>query len=387
MPLEEKSMIFLPSTEWKVSISIISLCWMVMSVWLCLSLILNNTTHEIAGIIVFSLVGVGGVFLSIYSFFFVHTSRIEVSADKIQKINIFRRNEMLMEELSGFRISGGSMQILELESSKHDKKNIRAYMMFENNSDLISWLTENSKDLNKQEDENEIRFFDKLTDQDKVRFRAGTKWANTSLVLSCTVSFWALLYPTPYREVVSLLIISPFLSILMAIYFSGLIMFDEKINRLGRILGASFLQSTFILLYRSYHDWNIMSWKPFWTPYVVITALTIAIILLFVKDIRSTITGSVICIATIALFCYGVTISINGIYDKSKPIVVRTKVINKEISSGKSTQYYVTVEDSEGFHFNEQVRVSRRQFEACKIDQVINVRVHKGAFGIPFFFI
>jgi hypothetical protein len=122
MPLEEKSMIFLPSTEWKVSISIISLCWMVMSVWLCLSLILNNTTHEIAGIIVFSLVGVGGVFLSIYSFFFVHTSRIEVSADKIQKINIFRRNEMLMEELSGFRISGGSMQILELESSKHDKK-------------------------------------------------------------------------------------------------------------------------------------------------------------------------------------------------------------------------------------------------------------------------
>jgi hypothetical protein len=387
MPLEEKSMIFLPSTEWKVSISIISLCWMVMSVWLCLSLILNNTTHEIAGIIVFSLVGVGGVFLSIYSFFFVHTSRIEVSADKIQKINIFRRNEMLMEELSGFRISGGSMQILELESSKRDKKNIRAYMMFKNNSDLISWLTENSKDLNKQEDENEIRFFDKLTDQDKVRFRAGTKWANTSLVLSCTVSFWALLYPTPYREVVSLLIISPFLSILMAIYFSGLIMFDEKINRLGRILGASFLQSTFILLYRSYHDWNIMSWKPFWTPYAVITALTIAIILLFVKDIRSTITGSVICIATIALFCYGVTISINGIYDKSKPIIVRTKVINKEISSGKSTQYYVTVEDSEGFHFNEQVRVSRRQFEACKIDQVINVRVHKGAFGIPFFFI
>jgi hypothetical protein len=259
--------------------------------------------------------------------------------------------------------------------------------MFENNSDLISWLTENSKDLNKQEDENEIRFFDKLTDQDKVRFRAGTKWANASLVLSCTVSFWALLYPTPYREVVGLLIISPFLSILMAIYFSGLIMFDEKINRLGRILGASFLQSTFILLYRSYHDWNIMSWKPFWTPYAVITALTIAIILLFVKDIRSTITGSVICIATIALFCYGVTISINGIYDKSKPIVVRTKVINKEISSGKSTQYYVTVEDSEGFHFNEQVRVSRRQFEACKIDQVINVRVHKGAFGIPFFFI
>jgi hypothetical protein len=312
-------------------------------------------------------------------------SKIEITDNKIQKINIFRQSELFIDEIAGFRVSRDSMEILELVSNNPNKKNLRIYLMFKNNDDLINWLNKNSSDLEKCEYESEIKSINKLTSEDKVKLNKARKWAKAINISGYVISLLALFYPNSYNITISLLIIFPFISLLSIGYFNGLIKFDFSVNSQYPDVTQSFIVCYISLLVRSYLDWNIMSWETFWMPYFIINIITIISCFSFCKYIRANRSSFIVLIICGMFFCYGATISINGIYDKSKPTIIKTKIVNKRISAGKTRTYYLTLEGSGEFHFNRESIVSWQQFEACKLGDIVNVRVYKGALGIPFY--
>ncbi len=214
--------------------------------------------------------------------------------------------------------------------------------------------------------------------------------------LTMGLGLWFLLYPKPYDILFTVLLCMPILGILL-----------NSISRRPSIASlvtipqgnadedydvADFIDfASWILLIRVLLDFEFESFYSLIIPGTV--AFIVMLILLFLthdriaqsnKD-RGWIYFSLI--GSICVYSFAGTYGANCVFDPSEPEVYRAEVVDKHVSGGKHTSYYVKVTPW-GHHYDpEDISVSKDHYEEIRIGQSVNIDRMEGLFHIPWYYI
>ena len=74
-------------------------------------------------------------------------------------------------------------------------------------------------------------------------------------------------------------------------------------------------------------------------------------------------------------------------YDESNPETFQSKVLDKRISSGKTTTYYLKLTAWGGQTESDDVSVSEELYNYLEVDDNVNIYLKKGQLDIPWFIV
>jgi hypothetical protein len=129
----------------------------------------------------------------------------------------------------------------------------------------------------------------------------------------------------------------------------------------------------------------ILSWDKFWIPFTVVSLSIYLLIFFLAKDVKKNPTVALILIFICASYGASAVISLNSILDKSLPSVYKAKIIEKRISNGRSTSYYLNLSPWGSRTEEKDVDVKKSLFDRAKIGDSVHIYVRNGSLGIPWF--
>lgn len=89
-----------------------------------------------------------------------------------------------------------------------------------------------------------------------------------------------------------------------------------------------------------------------------------------------------------AHFCagsYGSLVYFNAVLDKNKPEIYQATIINKRISRGKSTTYYLKLQPWGPVKDSKEISVGEATYNALEENDKLEMTLYKGAFDIPWY--
>jgi hypothetical protein len=88
-----------------------------------------------------------------------------------------------------------------------------------------------------------------------------------------------------------------------------------------------------------------------------------------------------------SIYSYAAIISLNSVLDNSAPYVYKAQLIQKRVSSGRSTTYYFTLSPWALKKEESEIRVRKGVFDRHQNNEDVEVITRFGRFGIPWFFV
>jgi hypothetical protein len=82
---------------------------------------------------------------------------------------------------------------------------------------------------------------------------------------------------------------------------------------------------------------------------------------------------------------YGAVVTLNCMYDKSEPKTFNATILDKRISSGKSTTYYLELTPWGQQKEIDEVSVSKDLYNNLNKNDKVNIYYMQGKFDIPWF--
>ncbi|MGI5172940.1 hypothetical protein H0R92_04975 [Treponema sp. OMZ 840] len=87
-----------------------------------------------------------------------------------------------------------------------------------------------------------------------------------------------------------------------------------------------------------------------------------------------------------SLYGFGVSVSSNIMFDKSKPTVFEVVVVNKHVSKGKRTNYYLEVSPwIDGKAKQKEISVGNKLYSEVESGDMVKIKLYKGFLGVPWF--
>lgn len=124
-------------------------------------------------------------------------------------------------------------------------------------------------------------------------------------------------------------------------------------------------------------------------PILIITLISIAIILFRNEEVKSINKGRPLFAFGLfilsASYAYGSYITLNCALDSSEPEVFNTSIVDKRISTGKTTFYYLKLAAWGPEKEVNEVSVPQKQYESTDLNDEIKVYLMKGKFDVPWF--
>ncbi|HTR31425.1 MAG TPA: hypothetical protein VMH27_19265 [Puia sp.] len=85
------------------------------------------------------------------------------------------------------------------------------------------------------------------------------------------------------------------------------------------------------------------------------------------------------------VYSYGALIFSNCAYDHNRAAISRVAVDGKHYSSGKNTSYYLELSAWGNMVDGNRVKVTRSFYREMRIGDSVNVYLHPGKWGIPWY--
>lgn len=212
------------------------------------------------------------------------------------------------------------------------------------------------------------------------------------------LGLWFLFYPKPYIILFSALLCMPILGLILngmtgRPSIASLVEISKDNNGNDEYDVADFIDyAAWIILFRVLIDYEFESFYSIIIPGTIAFIIMLMILFATHKVIEKTTKSKtwiyLSLIFNVLLYSYAGTYGANCVYDKSEPIVYNVKVVDKSISkSRRSTTYYVKVAPW-GHHYDqEEISVSKNQYEEIQIGQIIKIDFKQGLFNIPWYYI
>ncbi|MPS65811.1 MAG: hypothetical protein DI622_18700 [Chryseobacterium sp.] len=207
---------------------------------------------------------------------------------------------------------------------------------------------------------------------------------------------WFLFYPHPYEILLGILLLIPLIGILInGIEKPSLVSLveitkDERGYKKYDVL--DFIDITaWAILIRVLLDYEFESFYSMIIPGTI--AFIIVLIILF--STHKLITQSTknkwwiysSIIFNVCIYSYAGTYAANCAFDNSKPQKYLVKVVGKRIVEGRrSDSYYIKITPW-GNHKEEEISVSKQDFDKLYNDREINIDLKKGLFDIPWYYV
>jgi hypothetical protein len=341
-----------------------------------------------------ALAGAGLLSLFIYVAVAVFKEKLEIFPDRIRAVGVFRTTEHPLDSIGGFRIlETPYMATLVLEPGDFAGRKIQTYLWYENKEELLEWLCVNFADLDEtdSQDEREEVLADGglgSSEEERLRLPGGARrWAGILNAASVAVCLWVVIRPEPYEYAIWTLVLFPLLALAFLHYFRGALRIESKRGGLAPAIDTAFLMPALGLGARAVMDWDVLNWESFWLPFGAFSLALFLLTYFISEEIRRKTRAAAAHLLICAFYAYGAVVSLNGIMDDSVPAVEQALIVEKRTSKGSITSYYLKLSPWGPREEEREVPVTRRIYEDKGAGDSVEVVVHAGAFGIPWFYI
>ncbi|RDC62790.1 hypothetical protein [Adhaeribacter pallidiroseus] len=294
--------------------------------------------------------------------------------------------------LLGFRINENDIII---EPNKPDKKRIKISTYFSRTNELVEWLASqypNLDSLNAAQEELEIVFDQSLGKTPKQREERFSKARGTAKIINWIggiVGIWTWFWTNPYEFAIIASIAVPIIAIIALKLSKGLIKIDERNNSAYPTICYGFIIPSLGLFMRTLLDFNIFNYDKVWISTSAITIIIMVVLLVSNKEFKIKRVNDWIAVISLSLitfaYGFGVIIILNCLYDKSEPELFNPKVLEKRISAGSSTDYYLQLTAWGQQKEEEEVSVSKEFYNQVNKNDVVKLYFKKGLLEIPWF--
>jgi hypothetical protein len=361
--------------------------------WLLILPFLNGNFEPNASWILIP-VSIAMIALIIFGVLDAYKGRLIIQDNSIKSISTLSNRELAFDEIKGFTVN---QQYIFVEPTHKDKKRIKISKYIGGYSELLQWLSQNFSDLDVQNEtfeEQEILNDETIGWTKEIREEKLKKARQTSKVINWAagiIAAWTFFYPTPYQYSILSAIIIPIFALIVVKLSNGLIRVDEKKGSAYPSVIYAFIYPSLGLMLRAVSDYDIFDYSNVWLTTTIITVAFLFLLLIKQKEITFKNKIDYLTVSNLALFLFaysfGTVIHTNCYYDNSEPKKFTAKVLDKRISSGKSTSYYLELSTWEQQDEIDEVSVGKGLYNRIEVGEEVNIYFRNGRLKIPWFIV
>ncbi len=333
------------------------------------------------------------IMLMVFALIEAYKMRLIIYDDKFVSIGLFRKRELKRTEIKGYRFIS---DYLIIEPNSKNKPRIKISKYLKDFDEILNLFAETYTFLSKSDIENEQKEilnnenFGSTMELRNDKLSFAKKISKLCNYLGGAIFLWALFYPKPYDYAVFSVFALPLIAIVLIKLFKGLIRIDEPSGGSAYpSVAIAFLLPSIGLMTRVLFDYDIFDYSTAWWKAGVL-ALIISVILFFkhnefnLKNKHHLL--SVLCLLLfIYVYSFAAVIYINCNFDNSKPEYFTAKIIDKRISKGKRSSYYLKITPWGEQKEASEVSVSKSFYNRMKINEKLNIYFKKGKLAVPWF--
>jgi hypothetical protein len=320
--------------------------------------------------------------------------KIVLDDSQLQYTSAFSQKSILFSDIKGFRIASGKTPVLRVVSAQSEIPDITInnYIEFKDSDDFIKAFTALFTDLDATDLEaakEALLHDEQLGPTEEQRLGVFQKAKRTVLAYNI-IGFILILFEIllPDHSGMWLALIYPLIGLPLLWFSKGLIKFwaDPRSSPYPSIL-LGFTPSCFVLLFHSLLTSDLLDTSHLWLPAILCSAILSLLIykagiIIAIRKISS----EIIIILLVALpYGFGFTYQVNGARDTSHYYVYEASVVQHYKVKGKSTSYFVTLGPWGPRTAEHSVEIGGTLFSQIHTGDTVEVVLHQGLLGIPWF--
>ncbi len=339
-------------------------------------------------------VSVGGVILFTYGVAEAIVGRFIIGTNSLSQKTCLWTRTLTFAEIKGYKTVSNYVNIVPTESNK---KGIQVSRYVEKSDQIVNWICSKFTDLDFHEvveEEKQILENDEfgVTSQAReYKLNEARRVAKCINISGYAAFFWLVFYPRPYVISLSVGMILPAMSLISIHLYRGLIRFDEKKNSAYPSIVYGFLMPGIGVFIRALMDYEILDYNNLWFVTSLASLVLLIIVLSATKEIKFKKWTDYLMAASLGLLMYsysfGTYLISNCLFDKSESQKFTSRVIDKEVSAGKTTTYYLKLDPWGPRTTPENVSVTKGEYEATNIGDNVNIYLRQGLLRTPWFYI
>lgn len=345
-------------------------------------------------VLILTPISIGMLTLMIFGLIDVYKGRLIIQEDRLVAIGVFKSKNLKFDEIKGYTVNE---QYIFVEPNTKAKKRIKISQYIGGYSEILLWLSENYLDLNivnEQVEEQEILNNESIGWSKENREEKLSNARKISKLINWLggLSFaWILFYPKPYDYAVFSAFIIPIVALIAVKFSRGLIRIDKKDGSVYPSTIYAFIFPSLGLMLRSFLDYDIFDYSNVWIKAVLVTVAFLFILLFNQKEITFKKKQDYLAVSSLIMFLFaygfGAVIYLNCNLDKSEPQHYTATILDKRISSGKHTSYYLKLTAWGQQKEIDEVSVGKGLYNRVDIDNDINIYFRNGKLEIPWFIV
>jgi|GEM_PF-3251713 len=327
----------------------------------------------------------------VYLLMRTYKEKLLIELDRFEHVAVYSSRVIYFTDVKGFKLDDNYIYIIPLTTGV---KKISLTKYIAHAEELKQYLADNFTNLDQEEYDDQL--IDILTDNNlgfteearEQKLKKAKLLANVVNWPSFVLAGLLIFYPTPYLILITAGILWPLLAV-AALKTNNLIRFDEEKNSPYPGITLGFFMPLAGVGFRLASDLSLLNFESLWLPSGALFAILMVILLTgnnsFNFNGSKKIAASVFIVAFVFLYCIAAIVTVNCMYDEAPPTEYTVKVLDKNITKGKSTSYNLVLEkwgtQSEG----EQEKVSSELYNRTEIGDKVIVGCRPGVLGATWY--
>jgi hypothetical protein len=194
------------------------------------------------------------------------------------------------------------------------------------------------------------------------------------------IVLWAIFFPRPYGLCIAVLVVAPVAAIAAAWMSGGTISLNDRKGEKRPVLGTLMLLPWLALGARAVIDYQVLDWIPPLVLAVAIGGLAALAAMKADAEFRKPLWAILLLLMGLD-WGWGLVIEANGLFDRTPPQILSTKVLRKWKSSGRSTTYYLNVAPTSVPGLKGDIDVGSRLYRRIDVGESVCLELHAGSLG------
>ena len=317
--------------------------------------------------------------------------RVTLRADAIVAESLFTTRTLLRSDIAGQRLLRTQyVSTLVLVPRDSSQKKLKLAQMFKTDAALEAWFA-GIPDIDSEEfaqSQAELVVDPNLGFSSDERRQQVESAKNTVIVLNVAagISFvWGIFLPYPYPLVLLLPAFLPLIAVVLLVRSNGIYQIEGRRQDARPSLALAFLLPGMVLAILALGRFHTLQWKP-----ILYFAALLAISLTFIivsadRGLRQRPWAILPILIFSAFYVLGLIVAADSVLDRSRPQTYQVTVIDKHISTGKSTTYYLHLNPWGPETRETQVTVSPSLYNSTPIGEPVCIFLYSGALRVPWY--
>lgn len=380
------------SKGWSIFIYITAPLLIALFGWMLIMPFVTGSENDMKTFWILGPISLGMIALMVVGLLDTIKGKFVIDNDKIFTVSTFTNRQLLFSEIKGYRITD---KYIFIESNNEQKKKIKVSTYFGKVNEIEEWLSENYSDLDivqaNQEKEEILNNeeFGWTTEQREMKLIKAHKAAKILNWTGGLIGAWTFFLANPYEYAIIASVAFPIICLIILKHFNGLIRIDERKDTAYPTIFWAIFAASLGLCLRGLLDYSIFDYSKIWTPSILIALTYIALLTIGNKEFKFNKAKDYLTIIGFSIFMFGygfgAVVTLNCMYDKSEPKTFNATILDKRISSGKSTTYYLELTPWGQQKEIDEVSVSKDLYNKLDKNDKVNIYFMKGHFDIPWF--